>query len=86
MPVIRRFFGIAIRMYYRDHAPPHFHAVYGGHEAVISIPDVVVMEGRLPPRVLGMVIEWALQHRRALLDDWALARAGLPLIPIPPLE
>ena len=86
VPVICRFFGIAIRMYYSDHPPPHFHARYGEHEAVVSVHDPRVTEGSLPPRVQGMVIEWAVRNRQALLDDWARARRGAPLLPIPPLE
>jgi hypothetical protein len=42
MPTICFFYGIAIRMYFRDHAPAHFHAVYGEHEAFISIGTCVV--------------------------------------------
>ncbi len=86
MPVISRFFGIAIRMYFGDHAPPHFHARYAEHEAVISIESLAVIEGRLPPRARRMVVEWAALHRQALRHDWKLARAGLPLQPIAPLE
>ena len=86
MPVICRFFGIAIRMYYRDHHPPHFHARYGEHEIVVSIEDLEILEGRLPPRARRMVIEWAFLHREALRADWALAQAGRPLQSIPPLE
>ena len=86
MPVICRFFGIAIRMYYRDHAPPHFHARYGEHEIVVSIEDLEIIEGSLPPRARRMVIEWAFLHRDALRRDWTLARAGEPLQSVPPLE
>jgi len=86
VPVISRFFGIAIRMYYRDHEPPHFHARYGEHEVIVSIEELEILEGTLPPRARRLVIEWAFLHRDALRRDWALARAGAPLRPIPPLE
>lgn len=86
MPVISRFFGIAIRIYFRDHAPAHFHARYAEHEASISIESLEVIEGRLPPRAQRMVIEWAVLNRQALRDDWRLALAGQPLQPIAPLE
>lgn len=86
MPVISRFFGIAIRMYFGDHAPPHFHARYAEHEAVISIEGLSVIEGRLPPRAQRLVTEWALLNRQALRDDWKRAQAGQPLQPIAPLE
>jgi hypothetical protein len=86
VPVISRFLGISIRIYYRDHAPPHFHARYGAFEVLISIQTLSVLEGRLPPRALRLVLEWAALHRRALGKDWELAQMGAPLLPIPPLE
>jgi hypothetical protein len=58
LPEISRFLGIIIAMYYSDHVPPHFHARYGDLEAVIAIVTGEVIEGRLPPRVLGLVQEW----------------------------
>ena len=57
MPEISRFFGIVIQMYYNDHAPPHFHARYGGHKALIAIETLAVLNGHLPPRTLGLVVE-----------------------------
>ncbi len=62
MPKVSEFFGISIYIHYREHPPPHFHAVYGDREALISIRDLVVVEGKLPARVLGLVIEWATLH------------------------
>ena len=85
MPVVSRFFGISIRMFYADHAPPHFHARYGEHEALIAIGDLRVLRGRLPPRAMALTIEWALKHRNALVEDWSLARDHRPLKAIPPL-
>lgn len=86
MPTISTFFGILIRMYYDDHNPPHFHAYYGEHEAIISIKTLEVMEGGLPKRALTMVVEWALEHRQELMDDWSLAEQHQPLRKIEPLE
>jgi hypothetical protein len=86
MPELSRFFGIVIRMFYDDHAPPHFHAVYGARQAIIAIPDLMVLRSNLPPRALGLVMEWAAQHRSELLEDWDLARAQAPLRAIAPLE
>jgi hypothetical protein len=86
VPTICRFFGIVIRMYLEDHAPPHFHATYGGFEASIRIEPVGVMRRELPPRALGLVMEWARIHRQALLADWDLASRFEPLDPIPPLD
>jgi len=73
MPEISRFYGIIIRMYFRDHAPPHFHAFYGDDEAVIDIRHLAVIEGGLPPRALGLAIEWAVAHRQELLAAWERA-------------
>ena len=66
MPELCRFFGIIIRMYFDDHGPPHFHALYGGDEALIDIDTLAVLEGRLPPRAQGLVVEWGAQHRGEL--------------------
>lgn len=63
MPEICRFLGIVVRMQYGDHSLPHFHAVYGGAEAVYGIDSLTVLEGRLPPRVHGLVSEWASLHQ-----------------------
>ena len=86
MPEISRFFGIIIAMYYNDHEPPHFHARYAGGEALVEIDGLGVMEGLLPPRVLGLVVEWASLHRGELLDNWRAARAQTPIREIGPLE
>lgn len=67
MPEISRFFGIVIKMFFDDHNPPHFHAEYGGDLALIDIRSLAVFSGRLPPRVTGLVIEWATLHQRELL-------------------
>lgn len=86
MPTISEFFGILIRMYYDDHNPPHFHAYYSGHEAVISIETLEVIEGSLPKRAKAMVTEWAIERRQDLLIDWQLAEQHRPLNKIEPLE
>jgi len=86
MPEICRFLGIIIVMYYNDHEPPHFHARYGECEAVIGIRDGSVIDGWLPPRVLGLVQEWRSMHVDELLRDWYLAREHKPLNRIAPLE
>ena len=86
MPEISRFFGIVIQMFYDDHSPPHFHAKYGRAQAVISVADLAVLKGSLPPRALGLVMEWAAQHREELMADWNLARTHSPLKSISPLE
>ena len=86
MPEISRFFGIIIAMYYNEHNPPHFHVRYSGYKAAISIKDFALLEGKLPPKVLGLVIEWASQHQAELLDDWARSETLNELKPIAPLE
>lgn len=85
MPEISRFLGIVVRMYYREHAPPHFLAAYGDFEVLGQIESGVV-EGRFPKRALRHVLEWLDLHREELLDDWQLASARRPLRPIAPLE
>jgi hypothetical protein len=73
-------------MYYRDHGPPHFHAIYGQYEATIGIASAQILEGYLPRHALSLVIEWARTFRHELEEDWERARAHRPLQPIPPLE
>ena len=86
MPELSRFFGIIIRMQFGDHLPPHFHAVYGEFEAQVAIADPRVHAGMLPPRALGLVMEWAAIHRDELRADWELAVARQELYPIEPLR
>ncbi len=86
MPEISRFLGIIVTMYFNEHNPPHFHARYGEHKAEIAIETLSLIAGRLPPRVLGLVMEWAALHRAELLEDWDLARRQAELKKIAPLE
>jgi hypothetical protein len=73
-------------MYYRDHSPPHFHAIYGEHEAEIEILTAAIMAGNLPGRARALVTDWASTHRDELDHNWTLARIGQPLSPIDPLQ
>ncbi len=66
MPEISRFFGIIIKMFYDDHNPPHFHALYGEFEVLIDINTLAVFAGHLPPRALGLVVEWANLHQKEI--------------------
>ena len=86
MPKVSEFYGISIYLYFRDHAPPHFHAIYGGHEAQIGIETPGVLHGSLPPRALGLVMEWTSLHQDQLRRAWMQARAQQPLDSIKPLE
>lgn len=85
MPEISRFFGIVIYMNWREHPPVHFHAVYGEHEALITL-DGAVYAGALPGRALSLVREWLALHWSELETDWLLAQQKRPLKPIVPLE
>lgn len=86
MPEISRFLGIIIAMYYQDHNPPHFHVRYNEFKAIFSIENLALLEGKLPPKVFGLVLEWAIQHQKELLEDWELAKKLEALKPIKPLE
>jgi phosphomannomutase len=86
MPELSRFFGISIRMYFDDHNPPHFHAIFGGAEAEVGIDPVALLRGRFPRRALGMVMEWAAVHQRELLANWELVRNDQNPREIAPLD
>ena len=73
-------------MYYNDHAPPHFHAMYAEYEATVAVDTLELMSGALPNRVLGLVLEWAALHRLELRDNWEAAREGESLERIPGLD
>jgi hypothetical protein len=55
MPELSRFYGIVIKLFFDDHPPPHFHATYGEHEALVRIEPLGVIAGTLPPRAMGLV-------------------------------
>ena len=86
MPEVSRFFGIVIRMYYDEHMPPHFHALYAGHEVEVAIDPIAVHQGSLSQRALSMVIEWAALHQRELLTNWERLRHDKPITKIDPLD
>lgn len=74
MPEISRFLGIIIRMYFNDHNPPHFHVEYNEFEASVVIETLGLMEGRLPPKVLSLAVEWASEHQTELRENWESIR------------
>ncbi len=86
MPTICEFMGIRILMHFDDHPPPHFHAEYAEHEAVIDIRTFAVRGGSLPPRQLGLVVEWAASRQRELLETWDVIRARGKFTRIQPLD
>jgi len=74
MPTISVFYGIIIRMFFVDHAPAHFHALYGGFQATIDIERLRILEGDLPRRALELVLDWAELHKAELLENWFRCR------------
>jgi hypothetical protein len=86
MSRISAFFGISIYMYYREHMPPHFHAIYAEHEAEVELNGLTLLSGSLPPRVRGLVVEWAAMHKDELRQVWEQAMAHQPLSRIAPLK
>jgi hypothetical protein len=86
MPTLSTFYGIVIQMFWQDHPPPHFHALYAEYEALIDIQTLAVIEGSLPRRGLALVLEWAQAHRAELMEDWNLCRQRQPPKKIEPLR
>jgi len=89
MPVISMFYGIIVSLYYVDnkqHHRPHIHAKYQEDEAVVSIPDGKVLEGRLPPAKMRLLLAWLEIHKDELLADWQLAVGGQQPYKIEPLR
>ncbi len=80
------FYGIVIQMFANEHGPPHFHALYAEHEALIDLRDLRVLRGSLPRRALALVLEWASDHREELLEDWDLCTNLHPPKPVEPLQ
>ena len=85
MPTLSIFFGIAIRMFWRDHPPPHFHVNYQGEEAQVAL-DGRILHGSLPPRIEAMVREWALENQDALSKAWEDCSNGRDPTRIRPLR
>lgn len=84
MPVIARFYGMVIKMYFlgSEHNPPHIHVVYGEYLGVIDIRTLEMIEGDLPRKALSLVQEWAGQHQAELLEMWTTQNIRA----LPPLE
>ena len=86
MPRICYFLGISIYMYWNDHEPPHFHAVYGEYGAIVSIETGEAIRGKFPRKASQLVKEWTELHRQDLMENWNRARLEQELNKIPPLE
>lgn len=82
MPEITRFYGIVIKIFFGDHAPPHFHAIYGEYNALIGIESLQIIEGDLPNRAEKMVLEWAKLYQKDLLNIWNTQN----FVKLPPLK
>jgi hypothetical protein len=83
--VISRFLGVTVRMYNNDHAPPHFHAMYGEFEVTIEI-DSGIVDGKFPRRALSAVLDWYVVHREELRENWERCRRDEIPVWIDPLE
>jgi hypothetical protein len=86
LPTISFFYGILIQMFWQEHAPPHFHALYGEFEALIDIQTLEVIRGGLPRRALAIVQEWGNMYQIELMEDWTLCQIRQSPKKIPPLE
>ena len=86
MPTISMFYGILIRMYWNDHAPPHFHVEYGEYRAQYLIETLVLSRGQLPRRAHALVLEWAAMYRNELMEDWELCELKQQPKMISPLD
>ncbi len=86
MPTISVFYGIIIQMYWDEHAPPHFHAIYGEFKASVDIHSLIITEGNLPRRATQLVLDWAELHQQALLQNWELCQIKQQPKPIKPLQ
>jgi hypothetical protein len=86
MHTISKFYGIIIRMFYKDNAPPHFHAIYGEYELSMGISPIRILEGEAPNRMHSMILEWSALHQEELLDNWERCQNAQTPLPIEPLK
>lgn len=72
MPVISKFYGIIIKIYFmqKEHNPPHLHAIYGEYMSAINIKTLEVIEGDLPEKALKLVKEWIIKNKEDIMDIW----------------
>ena len=86
MPIVSMFFGIVIRMYYREHGPAHFHAEYADREGTITFDGDPVTGDLRSRRAKRWVRLWAKRQRARLEEIWRRAARREAILPIPPLE
>ena len=84
MPVISRFYGMIVKMFFlaSEHNPPHIHVVYGEYVGVIDIRTLQMIQGDLPNKALKIVQEWTQLHQKELLEMWETQ----DIQPLPPIE
>lgn len=82
MPEISRFYGILIKMFFDEHNPPHFHAIYGEYNGMFELNPLQMNEGDLPKNAKRMVLEWAQEYKAELLKMWNEQN----ITKLPPLE
>lgn len=85
MPIVSRFYGIIVFIFWRDHSPPHFHARYGEYEIIVEI-EGGARTGTMPGRAVSMIQQWRELHKDELMENWRLAEQKKPLRHIEPLE
>ena len=86
MPILSVFFGITVRVYYEDHAPPHVHVSYAEYRAVVEIETGKLLAGRLPKRCLGLFEEWRAARLAELRRAWETAQQSKAPKRIAPLS
>ena len=86
MPIISMFFGIVIRMYYKEHEPAHFHAEYQAQQGKFDLTGNAIVGNIHSRTALRLILAWAHRHGRELEANWERMKAGRPLERIPPLE
>ena len=84
MPVISRFYGLIIKMYFQqaEHNPPHFHVLYGEYIGTFDIQTLKMTEGDLPQKAQEMVREWGEKYKKDLLEIWNTQK----FVQLPPLD
>lgn len=70
MPIIARFYGIVIKMFFNEHLPPHFHALYGEYNGIFNIKTLEMIEGDMPVRARKLILEWAETQQKELELMW----------------
>ena len=83
---VSHFYGIMVKLYYREHPPAHFHALYGENEGVVEIESGALTKGNLPKTAAILIDAWRNQHLQELRENWSRAQHRMPILPIPPLE